>query len=85
MAKVFLARPICDRTRSNSFNLREGRFRLNETFFTTRVVKQWNRLPRKAVEAPFLEIFKVRLDGAEQPGPGEDVPACCRGVGLDDL
>ena len=28
------------------------------------VVKHWNRLPRKAVDAPSLEIFKARLDGA---------------------
>jgi len=29
-----------------------------------RVVKQWPRLPREAVAAPSLAVFKVRLDGA---------------------
>ncbi|KAK4831663.1 hypothetical protein QYF61_018630 [Mycteria americana] len=48
------------------FKAAPGRFRLDmrKHFFTKRVVKHWNRLPKEVVDAPSLSAFKGHLDNA---------------------
>ncbi|KAK4831123.1 hypothetical protein QYF61_015426, partial [Mycteria americana] len=62
--KLF-SKACCNRARGDDFKLKEGRFRLDirKKFFTMRVVKHWNRLPREVADAPSLETFKVRIRG----------------------
>lgn len=46
--------------------MQEDRFRFNTRmkFFTVRVLRYWNGLPREVMDVPSLKVFKARLDGA---------------------
>lgn len=52
--------------RKNGFKLKEGQFLLNivKKLLPYETVEPWDRLPKKVMDAPSLEIFTTRLRGS---------------------
>jgi len=92
MRTDFFNRACSDGTKGNDLKLKEGRFRLDirKKFFMMRVAQVFYdtlaQVARRGGRYPIPGNIHGQVGWvSEQPDLPEDVPAHCRGVGLDDL
>ena len=64
MGRDFLRVACSDRMEGMALNWNRVDLDIRKKMFTVRMVRPWHRLPREAVAAPSVAVFKARLDGA---------------------
>jgi len=87
-AENLFSKACCDRSRSNDFKLKEGRFRLDrrKQFFYSEDGDTLAQVAQRGSGGPIPGNIQGQAGRvSEQPALAEDVPAYCREVGLDDL
>jgi len=55
---------VCSKgTRNSGLKHEHKKFLTNrQNFFTVKMTKHWNRLPREVVQSPSMEVLKTHLD-----------------------